>query len=153
MANQEAIITIIIYNFLLIAIGFLAKERTSNQDDFYLGGRGLGPWVVTALSASASSSSAWSLSGSQWCGLCLGSIGFLAFTRSLGWLCCQLDMGGSSVDGNQSKNRGSYFTRATFWRFQPKGKNNFVAVNHNNHYLLIDRLCRCSISGSWNSIL
>ena len=62
MANQEAIITIIIYNFLLIAIGFWAKKRTSNQDDFYLGGRGLGP-VVTALSASASSSSAWSLLG------------------------------------------------------------------------------------------
>ena len=62
MANQEVLITIIIYNFLLIVIGFWAKNRTSNQDDFYLGGRGLGPWV-TALSASASSSSAWSLLG------------------------------------------------------------------------------------------
>ena len=62
MANQEALITIIIYNILLIAIGFWAKKRTSNQDDFYLGGRGLGP-VVAALSASASSSSAWSLLG------------------------------------------------------------------------------------------
>ena len=50
MANQEVLITIIIYNFLLIVIGFWAKNRTSNQDDFYLGGRGLGPWV-TALSA------------------------------------------------------------------------------------------------------
>ena len=62
MANNEVLITIIIYNFLLIAIGFWAKKRTSNQDDFYLGGRGLGPFVA-ALSASASSSSAWSLLG------------------------------------------------------------------------------------------
>ena len=62
MANLEVIITIILYNFLLIAIGFWAKKRTSNQDDFYIGSRGLGPWV-TALSASASSSSAWSLLG------------------------------------------------------------------------------------------
>ena len=62
MANQGVLITIIVYNFLLIAIGFWAKKRTSNQDDFYLGGRGLGPFVA-ALSASASSSSAWSLLG------------------------------------------------------------------------------------------
>ena len=62
MVNQEVLITIIVYNFVLILVGFWAKNRTSNQDDFYLGGRGLGPWV-TALSASASSSSAWSLLG------------------------------------------------------------------------------------------
>ena len=62
MINQGVLITIIVYNFLLIAIGFWAKKRTSNQDDFYLGGRGLGPFVA-ALSASASSSSAWSLLG------------------------------------------------------------------------------------------
>ena len=62
MANPEVLITIILYNFLLILVGFWAKNRTSNQDDFYIGSRGLGPWV-TALSASASSSSAWSLLG------------------------------------------------------------------------------------------
>jgi len=62
MANKEVLITIILYNFLLITIGLWARKRTTNQDDFYLGGRGLGPFV-TALSASASSSSAWSLLG------------------------------------------------------------------------------------------
>jgi len=62
MANKEVLITIILYNFLLILVGFWAKKRTSNQDDFYLGGRALGPFVA-ALSASASSSSAWSLLG------------------------------------------------------------------------------------------
>ena len=62
MANKEVLITIIFYNLLLVAIGLWAKKRTSNQDDFYLGGRSLGPFVA-ALSASASSSSAWSLLG------------------------------------------------------------------------------------------
>ncbi|SVC55509.1 uncharacterized protein METZ01_LOCUS308363, partial [marine metagenome] len=62
MANKEVLITIILYNLLLIAIGFWAKKRTNNEDDFYLGGRSLGPFVA-ALSASASSSSAWSLLG------------------------------------------------------------------------------------------
>ena len=38
MANKEVLITIILYNLLLIAIGFWAKKRTNNQDDFYLGG-------------------------------------------------------------------------------------------------------------------
>jgi len=51
----------------------------------------------------------------EWCSLCLGSIGCLAFAGSLSWLRCQLDMGGSSVDGNQSTNRGGYFTGITFW--------------------------------------
>ena len=62
MANKAVLITIIFYNLLLVAIGLWAKKRTSNQDDFYLGGRSLGPFVA-ALSASASSSSAWSLLG------------------------------------------------------------------------------------------
>ena len=62
MANQETIITVVLYNLLLIAIGFLAKRRNKTKDDFYLGNRGLGAFVA-ALSASASSSSAWTLLG------------------------------------------------------------------------------------------
>ena len=62
MANQETIITVVVYNILLIGIGFLASKRNQTNDDFYLGNRGLGPWVA-ALSASASSSSAWTLLG------------------------------------------------------------------------------------------
>ncbi len=62
MANQETIITVVVYNILLIGIGFLASKRNKTNDDFYLGNRGLGPWVA-ALSASASSSSAWTLLG------------------------------------------------------------------------------------------
>ena len=62
MENQETIITVVVYNILLIGIGFLASKRNQTNDDFYLGNRGLGPWVA-ALSASASSSSAWTLLG------------------------------------------------------------------------------------------
>ncbi len=55
-------LTLIVYQVVLLAIGFWASRRTRSEDDFYLGGRSLGPWV-TAISANASSSSAWTLVG------------------------------------------------------------------------------------------
>lgn len=54
--------TLIVYNLLLIAVGLWARGRNQDVADFYLAGRGLGPWVA-AISASASSSSAWTLLG------------------------------------------------------------------------------------------
>jgi sodium/proline symporter len=56
------ILTLIFYQVLLLGIGWWASRRNADSEDFYLGGRKLGP-VVAALSASASSSSAWSLLG------------------------------------------------------------------------------------------
>jgi sodium/proline symporter len=56
------IITLVVYKVLLLGIGFWASRRSTTDADFYLGGRGLGPWVA-ALSAAASSSSAWTLLG------------------------------------------------------------------------------------------
>ena len=56
------IATLILYQLLLLSIGWWASKRTSDNEDFYLGGRKLGA-AVAALSASASSSSAWSLLG------------------------------------------------------------------------------------------
>ncbi len=55
-------ITLVVYQVGLLSIGIWASRRTRNADDFYLGGRSLGPWV-TAISANASSSSAWTLVG------------------------------------------------------------------------------------------
>ncbi|MFY9342122.1 MAG: hypothetical protein WAT39_06525 [Planctomycetota bacterium] len=46
----------------LLVLGFVARRRTHDAADFYLGGKTLGPWVA-ALSANASSSTAWSLVG------------------------------------------------------------------------------------------
>jgi len=56
------ITTLIVYQILMLGIGWWASKRNSDSEDYYLGGRKLGP-MVAALSASASSSSAWSLLG------------------------------------------------------------------------------------------
>ncbi len=63
MSEKYAILaTLVVYKLVLLAIGFWATRRTHDATDFYLGGRKLGPWVA-AISASASSSSAWTLLG------------------------------------------------------------------------------------------
>ena len=54
--------TLIAYQLLMLGIGWWASRRNADAEDFYLGGRKLGG-LVAALSASASSSSAWSLLG------------------------------------------------------------------------------------------
>jgi len=56
------IFTLIAYQLVMLGIGWWASKRNSDSEDYYLGGRKLGP-MVAALSASASSSSAWSLLG------------------------------------------------------------------------------------------
>ena len=56
------VITLVIYQILMLGIGWWASRRNADSTDFYLGGRNLGG-AVAALSASASSSSAWSLLG------------------------------------------------------------------------------------------
>lgn len=54
--------TLVVYKVALIAVGFIAQRRTRNEADYILGGRQLGP-LVAAISASASSSSVWTLLG------------------------------------------------------------------------------------------
>ncbi len=56
------IATMLAYLIALLAIGAWAQKRTHDTADFHLAGRKMGPWVA-ALSASASSSSAWTLLG------------------------------------------------------------------------------------------
>lgn len=55
-------LTLGIYLVILIGVGVWAQRRVSTTEDFHLAGRRMGP-VVAALSASASSSSAWTLLG------------------------------------------------------------------------------------------
>ena len=55
-------VTLLIYLVVLLAIGIWARDRVSDSADFHLAGRRMGP-VIAALSASASSSSAWTLLG------------------------------------------------------------------------------------------
>ena len=63
LTPESAILaTLVGYFALLVVIGVWASRRTHDAADFFLGGRRLGPWIA-ALSASASSSSAWTLLG------------------------------------------------------------------------------------------
>lgn len=59
---NSIVATLVAYQFILLGIGWWASKRNLDGEDFYLGGRKLGG-AVAALSASASSSSAWSLLG------------------------------------------------------------------------------------------
>jgi len=56
------LVTLVVYNAILIGVGLWARGRNRDVADYFLGGRGLGAWVA-AISASASSSSAWTLLG------------------------------------------------------------------------------------------
>ena len=60
--EQAIVVTLVAYKVVLLVIGFLASRYTRDDTEFYLGGRRLGP-AIAALSASASSSSAWTMLG------------------------------------------------------------------------------------------
>ena len=60
--EQWSIIAIAVYLLILLGIGYYSYRRTTNLQDYMLGGRGLGP-LVTALSAGASDMSGWMLMG------------------------------------------------------------------------------------------
>jgi len=56
------ILTLALYFTGLVLIGAWASRRTADHEDFFLGGRQLGPWVA-AISYASSASSAWTLLG------------------------------------------------------------------------------------------
>ena len=60
--TSVVLVTLVLYNALLVGVGLWAHKRNRSVEDFYLGGRRMGPWIA-AVSASASSSSAWTLLG------------------------------------------------------------------------------------------
>ncbi len=69
----QILCTMVFYMAVVIAIGlFYAKRANKSSEDYFLGGRSLGPWV-TAMSAEASDMSGWLLMGlpgvAYWCGL------------------------------------------------------------------------------------
>ena len=88
------IFTFVLYFVALIgvAIYFYIKDRQRSQEDFFLGGRQMGPWV-TALSAQASDMSAWLLMGLPGSILAFGfgqmwiGIG-LAIGTAANWILC-----------------------------------------------------------------
>ncbi|MEG2957207.1 MAG: sodium:proline symporter, partial [Christensenellaceae bacterium] len=69
----QILIAMVIYMAIVIAIGIaFAKKANKNSENYFLGGRSLGPWVA-AMSAEASDMSGWLLMGlpgvAYWCGL------------------------------------------------------------------------------------
>ena len=69
----QILIAMSAYMLLVIGIGiFFAKRANENSDNYFIGGRTLGPWV-TAMSAEASDMSGWLLMGlpgvAYWLGL------------------------------------------------------------------------------------
>lgn len=69
----KVLIAMVCYMFVVIGIGlFFAKRAQQNSENYFLGGRSLGPWVA-AMSAEASDMSGWLLMGlpglAYWCGL------------------------------------------------------------------------------------
>lgn len=85
------LIAIVLYLMGMVAIGAVYSKRNKSSDDFYLGGRKLGP-LVTAMSAEASDMSSWLLMGLPGLALAVGiaeaswtAIG-LAVGTYLNWL-------------------------------------------------------------------
>ncbi|MBQ8162921.1 MAG: sodium/proline symporter PutP [Clostridia bacterium] len=71
--NIGIFITMVIYMCLVVGIGvYFYKRSQKNSENYFLGGRTLGPWVA-AMSAEASDMSGWLLMGlpgvAYWCGL------------------------------------------------------------------------------------
>ena len=62
MSTTIIVIVIVLYLAMMLYIGFRCSHRNKSSDDFYLGGRKLGP-LVTAMSAEASDMSSWLLMG------------------------------------------------------------------------------------------
>ena len=56
------IIAMVLYMVVIISVGIYFSKKNKSSDDFYLGGRKLGP-LVTAMSAEASDMSSWLLMG------------------------------------------------------------------------------------------
>ncbi len=73
MTNPEIFVVMVLYMCIVIGIGlYFYKRAQRNSENYFLGGRSLGPWVA-AMSAEASDMSGWLLMGlpgvAYWCGL------------------------------------------------------------------------------------
>ena len=78
-------IAIVVYLAAMLAIGVWCAKMNSSVDDFYLGGRKLGPFV-TAMSAEASDMSSWLLMG-------LPGVAYLSGLAEASWTAIGLAVG------------------------------------------------------------
>ena len=79
------LITIVAYLLIVLGIGVYCSKKNNSVDDFYLGGRKLGPFV-TAMSAEASDMSSWLLMG-------LPGVAYLSGIADATWTAIGLALG------------------------------------------------------------
>lgn len=84
-ANVCIIIAIVVYLGAMLYVGFAFSKNNNNAEDFYLGGRKMGPFV-TAMSAEASDMSSWLLMG-------LPGVAYLSGICSAAWTAIGLGIG------------------------------------------------------------
>ena len=112
----QILIAMVTYMAAVILIGVLyAKRANKNSEEYFLGGRSLGPWV-TAMSAEASDMSGWLLMGlpgvAYWCGLADAAwtaIG-LAIGTYFNWLLVSKRLHRYSIRANNSITLPEFFS-------------------------------------------
>ena len=120
----QILIAMVLYMAVVIFIGvWYAKQANKSSENYFLGGRSLGPWL-TAMSAEASDMSGWLLMGlpgvAYWCGLADAAwtaIG-LAVGTYLNWLIVSKRLRRYSVQANNSITLPEFFSN----RFREKNK-------------------------------
>ena len=120
----QILIAMIVYMAAVIVIGVVyAKKANKSSENYFLGGRSLGPWV-TAMSAEASDMSGWLLMGlpgvAYWCGLADAAwtaIG-LAIGTYFNWLLVSKRLRRYSVRANNAITLPDFFSN----RFREKNK-------------------------------
>ncbi|MBE1275608.1 sodium/proline symporter PutP [Enterovibrio baiacu] len=114
--------TFIVYLVLMLGIGVYAYKRTANSEDYFLGGRSLGPWPA-AISAGASDMSGWLLLGLPGYAYAAGieslwlAAGLLAGTY-LNWLICAKRLRTFSIEVDNALTLPEFLSR----RFDDKSK-------------------------------
>lgn len=84
--KMQIFLTMLAYMLVVIGIGvFFYKKAQSNTENYFLGGRSLGPWVA-AMSAEASDMSGWLLMG-------LPGLAFFCGTAEAAWTAIGLGVG------------------------------------------------------------
>lgn len=124
MDRVQLLIVMCIYMALVIGIGlFFARRANQNTENYFLGGRSLGPWV-TAMSAEASDMSGWLLMGLPGVAYFYGlsdaiwtAIGLLAGTY-INWLIVAKRLHSYSIIANDSITIPDFFSN----RYKEKNK-------------------------------
>ena len=114
--TMQILVAMVSYMAVVIAIGVIyAKRANQNSEEYFLGGRSLGPWV-TAMSAEASDMSGWLLMGlpgvAYWCGLAdaFWTAFGLAVGTYLNWLIVSKRLRRYSVQANNSITLPEFFS-------------------------------------------